>query len=211
MGCPRIDSRWWRDFPYMSTPAQGPLSLLYKGYRVSFAGVKRPGRGVDHPPPSGAEVKERLEIYLSSPSEPSWTVVVWILRFMFKHFWYVLYDVLKVQKYIRIFQAEIECCDRQKRRFHKSFCFRSTSISDSYFKSAYTEIHRIFETMQIEAFEILEIRCISEFLATRTKKNIPKSNILWYPCTRPPSPYKIPITRSKTLHWKSPPHSNISV
>jgi hypothetical protein len=28
----------------------------------SFPGVKRPGRGVDHPPPSSAEVKERVEL-----------------------------------------------------------------------------------------------------------------------------------------------------
>jgi len=28
----------------------GPFSLLYNGYRVSLPGVKRPGRGVDHPP-----------------------------------------------------------------------------------------------------------------------------------------------------------------
>ena len=28
----------------------------------SIAGVKRPGRGVDHPPSSGAEVKERVEL-----------------------------------------------------------------------------------------------------------------------------------------------------
>jgi len=37
----------------------------------SFTGVKRPGRGVDHPPPSSAEVKERIELYLYSPSGPS--------------------------------------------------------------------------------------------------------------------------------------------
>jgi hypothetical protein len=30
-----------------------PLSLLSNGYR----GIKRPGRGVDHSPPSSAEVK----------------------------------------------------------------------------------------------------------------------------------------------------------
>jgi hypothetical protein len=28
----------------------GPPSLLCNKYRVSFPGVKRPGRGVDHPP-----------------------------------------------------------------------------------------------------------------------------------------------------------------
>ena len=44
-----------------------PPSLLYNGYRVSFPGVKRPGRGVNHPPPSSAEVKERVETYLYSP------------------------------------------------------------------------------------------------------------------------------------------------
>jgi hypothetical protein len=49
-----------------SAPVQtgpgGPPSLLYNGYRVSFPGVKRPGRGVDHPPPSNAEVKQRVEL-----------------------------------------------------------------------------------------------------------------------------------------------------
>ena len=34
----RPDRRW------------GPRNLLYNGYRVPFPGVKRPGRGVDHPP-----------------------------------------------------------------------------------------------------------------------------------------------------------------
>jgi len=41
----------------------------------SFPGVKRQGRGVDHRQPSSAEVKERLELYLYSPSGPSWTVL----------------------------------------------------------------------------------------------------------------------------------------
>jgi len=50
---------------------RGPPSLLHNRYRVSFLGVKRPGRGVDHPPPSRAEVKERVELYLYSPSGTS--------------------------------------------------------------------------------------------------------------------------------------------
>jgi hypothetical protein len=32
----------------------------------SFSGVKRPGCGVDHPPASSAEVKERVELHLYS-------------------------------------------------------------------------------------------------------------------------------------------------
>ena len=45
----------------------GPLSLIYNGYQVSFRGLKRQGRGVDHLPPSSAQVKERVQIYLCSP------------------------------------------------------------------------------------------------------------------------------------------------
>jgi hypothetical protein len=36
---------------------------------------KLPGRGVDHPHPSNAEVKERAELHLSSSSGPSWPVL----------------------------------------------------------------------------------------------------------------------------------------
>ena len=43
----------------------GPPSLLYNGYRVYFQGVKRPGSAVDHPPPSSAEVKEKIELCFS--------------------------------------------------------------------------------------------------------------------------------------------------
>ena len=42
-----------------------------------FLGVKRPGRGVDHPPQSSAEVVGRVELYLYSLSGPSWLVVGW--------------------------------------------------------------------------------------------------------------------------------------
>ena len=41
----------------------------------SFPGVKRPGRGVDHPALSSAEVKERVELYFYSPPEPSWPIL----------------------------------------------------------------------------------------------------------------------------------------
>ena len=33
----------------------------------SFPGKKRPGRGVNHQPPSSAEVEEIIEIYIYSP------------------------------------------------------------------------------------------------------------------------------------------------
>ena len=52
-----------------------PPNLLYNGYRVSFPGEKWPRRGVDHPPPSRAEVKGRVELYFYSPSGPSCPVL----------------------------------------------------------------------------------------------------------------------------------------
>ena len=45
----------------------------------SFPGANRPGRGVDQPPPSSAEVKVRVELYLYSPSGPTWLFLGWTL------------------------------------------------------------------------------------------------------------------------------------
>jgi hypothetical protein len=59
-----IETRWGRDFPHTSRRPWGPPSFLYNGYRV-FAGVKRPGRGVDHPPPSSDESKEIVFLRLA--------------------------------------------------------------------------------------------------------------------------------------------------
>jgi len=41
----------------------------------SFPGKKWPGHDVDLPPPFGAEVKERVELYLYSTSGPLWPVI----------------------------------------------------------------------------------------------------------------------------------------
>ena len=41
----------------------------------SCPGVKRPGRGVDHPPPSRAEVEGRVQLYVCSPTGPSCPVL----------------------------------------------------------------------------------------------------------------------------------------
>jgi len=38
-----------------------------------------PGRGVDHPHPSSAEVKEGVELYLYSRSDPSLPILEWSL------------------------------------------------------------------------------------------------------------------------------------
>ena len=60
--------------PIQTGPGAHPASL-YNGYRVSFPGVKLSGRGVEHPPPSSAEVKETVQLYLYPLSGPSWPVL----------------------------------------------------------------------------------------------------------------------------------------
>jgi hypothetical protein len=59
-----IESRRGRNFSQPSRPALGPTQPLIQWVPglVSFAGVKRPGRGVDHPQASSARVKERVEV-----------------------------------------------------------------------------------------------------------------------------------------------------
>jgi hypothetical protein len=61
-----------------STPDQtgpGAYPASYTMGTGSFPGVKRPGRGVGHLPPSSAEVKEGVELYLYSRSGLSWPVL----------------------------------------------------------------------------------------------------------------------------------------
>ena len=72
---PGIEFRWGEMFRTRPDRPWGPPSLLYNGYRVSFPGVKRTGRGVEHPSPSSAEVKERIELYIYANSGSSWPVI----------------------------------------------------------------------------------------------------------------------------------------
>ena len=48
-----------------------------------FTGVKRPGRGADHPPPSKYRGHERVGLYLYSPSGPQWPVIGRTFTFSF--------------------------------------------------------------------------------------------------------------------------------
>ena len=68
---PGIKYRWGSRFsaPLQAGPRAHPAS--YTMGTGSFPGVKRPERGVDHPPSSSAEVKERVVI----PLLPLWAFV----------------------------------------------------------------------------------------------------------------------------------------
>jgi hypothetical protein len=72
---PVIESWWGARFsaPFQTGPGVHPAS--YTLGTGSFPGVKRPGRGVDHPLPSSTDVKERVKLYLYSPTGPLWPVI----------------------------------------------------------------------------------------------------------------------------------------
>ena len=68
-----------RDFLHLSRPALG---------------VKWLGHHGDHPPPSSAEVKGRVQLHLYSSSGPSWPAVGCILPYKHRHS--ILLQVLKI-------------------------------------------------------------------------------------------------------------------
>jgi len=70
---PDIESRWGRfSVPVQNGPGAHPASC--KMGTGSFPGLKRAGRGFEHPPPTIVQVEERVELYILFPSEPSWPV-----------------------------------------------------------------------------------------------------------------------------------------
>jgi hypothetical protein len=70
----------------LSAPIQTSPGADLAPYTMStgpFKGVKWPGHGIDHPPLSTAEVEERVEVYLYSPSGPLRPVLGSTLPFTF--------------------------------------------------------------------------------------------------------------------------------
>ena len=71
---PGIESRWGARFstPVLTGPGAHPTSCTMGTGPLPV--LKRSGRGVDHPTPSSAEVKGRVELYPYSPPGVSWPV-----------------------------------------------------------------------------------------------------------------------------------------
>jgi len=77
--------KYFHTAPFQSPSRTRPdcLSLLRNRYLVCSPEVRWSGRGVDHPFQSSVEVKERVQLYVSSPSGPSWPVLERTSHFRF--------------------------------------------------------------------------------------------------------------------------------
>ena len=63
---PGIELRSRRDFPAPVQTGPGSDPAYYTMGTGCFPGMKRTGRGVDHPTPSSSEVEEIVELYIYS-------------------------------------------------------------------------------------------------------------------------------------------------
>ena len=77
MDDPGIESRLGARFSSPVQTGTGAHPASYTMGTGSFPEVKRPRRGIDYSPPSRAEVEERVELYICSPSGPLWPVIGW--------------------------------------------------------------------------------------------------------------------------------------
>jgi hypothetical protein len=64
---PGIESQWGRDFPHLSRPALRPTQPPVQWVPSLSRGKVRPRCDADPSPLYSAEVKNRVELYLSSP------------------------------------------------------------------------------------------------------------------------------------------------
>jgi hypothetical protein len=75
-----IESRCGRDYPHSSRPTLGPIQPLAQWVPGLIPSGKAAGSWRWPHTPSSAEVEERVELYLYSPSGPSWPVLWWTLH-----------------------------------------------------------------------------------------------------------------------------------
>jgi hypothetical protein len=88
-----------------SAPVQTGPGAYQASYIIStrsFPGIKKPGRRVDHPTPSRAEVNERVYLYLNSPYGPSNLVQRWTLPFLTFLYIFVICTKYRICRFFRV-------------------------------------------------------------------------------------------------------------
>jgi hypothetical protein len=75
---PGIESWWEWEYLHLSRPVLGPNQPAVQCVPGLFPRPSQLGHGVDYPPPSGMEVKERVELYLYFPTGPLCPILGWL-------------------------------------------------------------------------------------------------------------------------------------
>jgi hypothetical protein len=91
-----IESRWGRDFPRLARPAPGSTHPPVQ----FFPRVKRQEGGVEYPPLSNAEIKERVELYLYTTSGP--VVACSRVKFTFTFTFYSQENAERAPEYVKL-------------------------------------------------------------------------------------------------------------
>jgi hypothetical protein len=136
-----------RDFPNPSRPALWPTQPPVQWELGHFPVVKRLGDGVNRPPIRSAEVKERVQLYVYFPLQPSWQVTRWTSTFIFR---------LKYAGSARL-SSLLECFLRQTMHFNKVLIRRFTllhmrgNVSNEGTKIIYRKIKTEFERTILSA------------------------------------------------------------
>ena len=123
-----------------------------------------------HPPQSSVEVRERVELYLYSPSRPSWPVLGWHLRFPFFTLWRY-----KKENYLQ--KIKLALCLVIKSRCQKSFLLCQWEASGQ-FSTPCELLDLIFKSM-VPALERTP-RCLTRVYLTSCNRHVTASEcVLW--------------------------------
>jgi len=79
---PKFESWWGWEYLHLSRPVLGPTQPAVQWVPGLLPRPRQLGHGVDHPPPSGMEVKERVELYLYFPTGPLCPILGWLYLYL---------------------------------------------------------------------------------------------------------------------------------
>jgi hypothetical protein len=165
MGIVEFEIRWWRELPCPFRPALGPTPPPVKW----GPGLKQPASGADHTSTSSVEVKERVELYLCSPSSPSWPVIEGNLALIYKFLMVACLRVEVLKKYEKKRTVEIKVSNET---FHKSFCNNFTvRIPTLLFLTHFAGLSSVFSAANSD---VMPLVCWTDKLA-RNKQYLKES------------------------------------
>ena len=124
---PGIESRWGRDFSASFQTVPGAHQSSYTMGTGSFLGGKAAGEWRWPPTPSSAGIKERIELYIYSTSEPSWSVIGWNLPLLSGYIFHVLVTLRNKRGMTMDTSSSVRYKNCFRRKWFVCLCFRQAA------------------------------------------------------------------------------------